>query len=64
MKDYNILRKVKIYKFDLVTVRSLAPICRSTTSTLFSEHFFRQSHTARERKIKRTYFAIRLLGAS
>ena len=34
------------------TVRSLAPICRSTTSTLFTEHFFRQSHTARDRQIK------------
>ena len=46
-----------------LTVISLAPICRSTT-TLFWEHFFRQSHTARDRQIKRKDSTIGLLGTS
>ena len=51
-------------KYAPPTVISLAPICRSTTSTLFSEHFFRQSHTARDRQIKRKDCPIGLLGTS
>ena len=34
------------------TVRSLGPICSSTTIILFSEQFFRQSNTARDRQVK------------
>ena len=34
-------------------MRSYAPICSSTTSTMFSEQFFRQSYTGRDMKIKR-----------
>ena len=48
----------------VVTVRSLAPICSSPTSTLFSEHFFRQSHTARARHKKRKDCHGELLGTS
>ena len=46
----------------MFTLRSLAHTCSSTNNTLFSEHFFRQSHTARERQIKRKYCPIVLLG--
>ena len=35
------------------TVKSLGPICSSTTSTMFSEPYLKQTHRARERKIKR-----------
>ena len=35
------------------TVRSLAPICSSTTITMFSELCFKQTHTARRRLIQR-----------
>ena len=35
------------------TVRSLAQICSSTTSTMFAEPCFQQSHTAKQRLIMR-----------
>ena len=38
-------------RFSVTTVRSLAPICRRLTSTMFSEPILRQSHPARQRKI-------------
>ena len=43
------------------TVRSLAPICSSTTSTMFLESFFRQTHTARQRLINRNGYYVGLL---
>ena len=54
-----VMLETKVY-----TVRSFAPICSSTTSTLFSEHFSRQSHTGRNRKMKRKSCSLRLLGSS
>ena len=43
------------------TVRSLAPICSSTTSTLFSELFYRQSHTGRD-KLRIKYCPVGVIG--
>ena len=45
----------------LLTVRSLAPIRRSTTRTRFSEHFFMQTHTAIQRMIKGKGYHVRLV---
>ena len=42
----------------LLTVRSLAPICSSTTSTLYSELIFMQSLRARHRQKKVDGFSI------
>ena len=53
-----ILRDNRIYP----TVRSLAPICSSTTSTTFLEPCFKQSHRARHKLIKRKDFPVRFLG--
>ena len=46
------------------TVRSLAPICSSTPNTMFSELCFKQTHTARQRLIKRKGFHFGFLGTS
>ena len=48
--------------FQLVTVRSLAPICRSTTGTMVSEAWYMQIHTVRYRLIKRTRSYVGFLG--
>ena len=48
----------------LYTVKSLAPICSSLTSTMFSEPCFRQTHTARHRQIKRKYYLVRCQGTN
>ena len=40
------------------TVRSLAPICRSPTSTIVSEPIFRQSHTVRQRQINSNEYSV------
>ena len=45
-----------------VTVRSLAPICSSLTSTMFSELILRQSHTARQRQINGKEYSVSFLG--
>ena len=47
-----------------VTVRSLAPICSSTTSTIFSELICRQTHRARHRQRKKTVYIAIILGPS
>ena len=47
-----------------LTVRSLAPICSSTTSTIFSELIFMQSHRARHRQRKKTAYLVIILGPS
>ena len=46
------------------TVRSLAPICSSLTSTIFSEPILRQSHTARQRQINGNKYSVSFLGQS
>ena len=46
----------------IYTVKSLAPICSSTTTTTFSEPCFRQSHTARHTQIKKKDFPVGFLG--
>ena len=50
--------------YSLGNVTSLASICSSTTSTLFSKHLFRQSHTCRDRQIKRKDCCVGVLGTS
>ena len=47
-----------------LTVRSLAPICSSTTSTMFSEPCFKQTHTAKQKLIKRKDYCVGFLGTS
>ena len=46
------------------TVKSLAHICSSTTSTMFSEPCFKQTHTARQRLIKRKGYYFGFLGTN
>ena len=53
-----------LYCTVLCTVKFLAPIWRQTTSLMFSEPCFRQTHTARHRQIKRKYYPVKVLGTS
>ena len=46
-------KNLTVYTTLNYTLRSLTPICSSTTSTMFSEPCFKQTHTARQRLIKR-----------
>ena len=48
----------------LITVKSLASICRSLTSTMFSEPILRQSHTARQRQLNGKEYSVSLLGSN
>ena len=49
-------------RFALHTVRSLALVCSSLTSTIFSEPILRQSHTARQRQINSNKYSVSFLG--
>ena len=46
------------------SVRSLAPICSKTTSTMFSKPCLEQTHTARLRLFKRKGYYVGCLGTS
>ena len=50
--------------YTLHTVRSLAHIYSSLTSTMFSEPILRQSHTSRQRKINGKKYSVSFLGPS
>ena len=46
------------------TVRSLAPICSSSTSTMFSEPCLKHTHTVRQRQMKMNYYNVGFPGRS